>query len=121
MLQLSRIVIGVLSTIVLMTPTPAKAGWELIGGSDKKMYFDPDTIVKKGNVTRYWSAITFTNPEKGISTIQMYNSMDCHTDILSTDRMIGYELEGNIIADQKTSSVQPRFYAVLMQEFVCSK
>lgn len=36
-----------LSTIVLMTPTPVKAGWELLGGSDKKMYFDPDSIEKR--------------------------------------------------------------------------
>lgn len=120
-MYIHRAVVGVLSTIVLMTPTPVKAGWELLGGSDKKMYFDPDTIEKKGNVTRYWSAIVLETPKNGVSAFQMYNFRDCRKDVLSTIRTVGYDLEGKVMADEKSSFVHPRFIGVFMHDFVCNK
>ena len=122
MLHLTKIIVGILLTTVFMTPTPAKASWELIGGSSgKKMYIDPDTIEKTGDIAQYWLALSLDKPESGVSTIQIYQSMDCRKNILSTERMIGYDLKGNIMVDEKTSAIQPKVMAKFMYGFVCNQ
>ena len=127
MFYLQKLVIGVLSSIVLMSPTPANANWVLIGGNDKKFYYDPDTIVRKNDVARYWSAIMLETPKDGLSAIQLYNSLDCRKEVLSIERAVAYDSKGNVVtdhnvtSDQKDVAVFPRFAAVLMLDFICKK
>ncbi len=93
----------ILSVAVIFTvtlPVLADQWVRVISDNDDNVYFlDKASITGSDRYRRYWDAIVYNQPQKGVYKSIFYNSVDCKTGLLRVRQIVEYDSNNKIISE----------------------
>lgn len=115
--------LGLAVAILAALPSTAQAAdWVLVGESqdgDISVFVDADSMVRSGATISYWTLYVNSLPdEKGVSSLQGYESMDCRRRVVQVREIIRRDSAGRVISDDEYNKPPHRVIPGSLMEFV---